>query len=285
MRIYGKILKTFPKERIIKVYTRKKMYYLYMSRKFFKDFGPYFYTKPYIFVNISPQSKKYGKYFAKEIISFNKVIESGKRKRKVFYDIDTIKRGVKRVICNNKYKLFLDLEFSLPAYHQTKTHIPEIVQYGMVLEDPDGNIIFEDGNLVMPINSYSLNARTYKFIHKTKEDFQYACSYLEFYQLLEKLIEEYDVKIIAWGRNDILTMEKSFEINKLKPLDIRNRYINLMQIVKNYYNYKTDLGLFNTYEEMSGLQIESQSHDALEDALLAREIYRMFRKIVEEEVN
>ena len=58
-------------------------------------------------------------------------------------------------------------------------------------------------------------------------------------------------------------MEKSFELNRLKPLDIRNRYINLMQVVKNYYNFKADLGLFNTYEEMSGIPTESQSHDAL----------------------
>ena len=81
--------------------------------------------------------------------------------------------------------------------------------------------------------------------------------HIEFYQLLESIIDKYDVKIIAWGRNDILTMEKSFELNRLKPLDIRNRYINLMQVVKNYYNFKADLGLFNTYEEMSGIPTES----------------------------
>lgn len=284
MKIYGKILKTYHKERIIKVFTRKKIYYLYMSRKFFKDFGPYFYTKPYIFVNIKDEKKQYGSFYAYEIISFDKVVESRKRERKVYYDIETIRKGVRRVISNNKYKLFLDLEFSLPSYFQTKAHVPEIVQYGMVLEDPQGNIILEDGNLVKPLKIYSLNLRTYKFLNKTKEDFESACSYIEFYQLLERIIDEYDVKIIAWGRNDILTMEKSFEINKLKPLDIRNRYINLMQVVKNYYNYKADLGLFSTYEEMSGIQPERQTHDALEDALLAREVYRIFRQIVESEV-
>lgn len=284
MKIYGKILKTYHKERIIKVLTRKKIYYLYMSRKFFKDFGPYFYMKPYIFVNIKEEKKQYGSFYAYEIISFNKVIESRKRERKVYYDIETIRKGVRRVISNNIYKLFLDLEFSLPSYFQTKAHVPEIVQYGMVLEDPEGNIILEDGNLVKPLKSYSLNLRTYKFLNKTKEDFESACSYIEFYQSLERIIVEYDVKIIAWGRNDILTMEKSFEINKLKPLDIRNRYINLMQVVKNYYNYKADLGLFSTYEEMSGIQPERQTHDALEDALLTREIYRIFRQIVESEV-
>ncbi|HHX70113.1 MAG TPA: hypothetical protein GX708_18945, partial [Gallicola sp.] len=253
--------------------------------KFFKDFGPYFYNKPYLFLNITLDKKKYGKFYCNEINSFDKVVESRTKERKIYYDIDTIRKGVRRLLDNNKYKLFLDLEFSLPSYYQTKRHIPEIVQYGMVLEDPDGNIVFEDGSLVNPLRKYALNLRTYKFLKKSKEDFDNACSYIEFYQLLEKIIEDYEeLKIIAWGRNDILTMEQSFKLNRLKPLDIRNRYMNLMQIVKNYYNEKADLGLFSTYEEMTGIEQLGQSHDALEDALMTREIYHIFKEIVHKEV-
>ncbi|MCK9471462.1 MAG: exonuclease domain-containing protein [Bacilli bacterium] len=284
MKIYGKLIKTYQKERVIKLLNKNKIYYLYMSRKFFKDFGPYFYNKPYLFVNISEDKKKYGEFFCNDIISFDKVVEGRIKERKVYYNIDTIRKGVRRLIDNDKYKLFLDLEFSLPSYYQTKVHIPEIVQYGIVLEDPEGNIILEDGRLVNPLRKYALNLRTYKFLKKSKEDFEDACSYIEFYQLLEKIIDDYDVKIIAWGRNDILTMEQSFKLNRLKPLDIRNRYMNLMQVVKNYYNSKADLGLFNTYEEMSGTDASDQSHDALEDALMTREIYRMFKQTVISEV-
>lgn len=284
MKVIGKIIKTYQKERVIKVLSSNKINYLYMSRKFFKDFGPYFYNKPYIFVNVTEEKKKYGDYYCNEITSFDKVVESRVRDRRVYYDIDTIRKGVRRLIDTNKYKLFLDLEFSLPSYYQSKRHIPEIVQYGIVLEDEEGNIIFEDGNLVMPSRKYVLNLRTFKFLKKSREDFEDAVSYIEFYQLIQRIIDEYDPKIIAWGRNDILTMEESFKINRLMPLDIRNRYINLMQVVKNYYNFKADLGLFNTYEEMSGLEKEGQSHDALEDALMAREIYRMFKENVQSEV-
>src|SRR5690554_4586186 len=284
MKIYGKLIKTYQKERVIKLLNKNKIYYLYMSRKFFKDFGPYFYNKLYLFVNISEDKKKYGEFFYNDIISFDKVVEGRIKERKVYYNIDTIRKGVRRLIDNDKYKLFLDLEFSLPSYYQTKVHIPEIVQYGIVLEDPEGNIILEDGRLVNPLRKYALNLRTYKFLKKSKEDFEDACSYIEFYQLLEKIIDDYDVKIIAWGRNDILTMEQSFKLNRLKPLDIRNRYMNLMQVVKNYYNSKADLGLFNTYEEMSGTDASDQSHDALEDALMTREIYRMFKQTVISEV-
>ena len=64
------------------------------------------------------------------------------------------------------------------------------------------------------------------------------------------------------GRNDILTMEQSFKLNRLKPLDIRNRY-EFNANCENYYNEKADLGLFSTYEEMTGIEQLGQSHDAL----------------------
>lgn len=284
MKIYGKILTTLPRERIIKILTGKQIYYLYMSRKVFKDFGPYFFNKPYVFVNVSEERKRYGDYYCYEIVSFNKIVQSGKREKKVFYNIDTIRKGVRRLLDKTKNKIFLDLEFSLPSYYQTMVHVPEIVQYGIIVEDEHSNIVFADDSLVKPYKKSSLNLRTLKFLNKTHEDFADACSYIEFYQLLERLIDKYNAKIIAWGRNDILTMEQSFKLNRLKPLDIRNRYINLMQVVKNYYNLKTDLGLFNTYEEMSGNTHEMQTHDAFEDAMLTREIYRMFQNIVKEEM-
>ena len=286
MKIYGKIISTNPKERIIKVLGQDNIIYLYMSRRMFKDFGPYFIRKPYIFVNVNPTRKHYGIYYCYEVENFNKIVQSTKRERIIYYNIATIRKGVKRLLENTKNKLFLDLEFSLPSYFQTMQHIPEIVQYGIVVEDENGNIVFEDGSLVKPYKKYAINIRTLKFLSKSREDFDYACSYIEFYQLLERCIEEYDAKIIAWGKNDILAMEQSFKLNRLKPLDIRNRYINLMQVIKNYYNQKTDLGLFNTYQDMSGIRNEApQIHDALEDALMAREIYRMFKNTVEKEFN
>lgn len=280
MKIYGKVLETFPKQRVVKVEGNKRIFYLYMSRKLFRDFGPYFVNEPYIFVNIKETRKKYGDFYCYEINHFNKIVESNKREKKVYYNIGTIRKGVKRLITRIKYKLFLDLEFSLPSYFKTMVHVPEIVQYGMVLEDEQGNIIFEDGSLVKPTKKYALNQRTLKFLSKTRADFEHACPYIEFYRLLEKFIKENDVKIIAWGRNDILTIEQSFKLNNLKPLDIKNRYINLMQVIKNYYNSKTDFGLFNTYQKLSGADFEVQQHDALEDALMTREIFRIFKDIV-----
>lgn len=283
MKIRGKLVNVFHKDRVIKVQGRDRMYFLYMSRKLFKEFGLYFYSKPIVYVEASDDKKRCGEYFCNEIIAFDKII-GFERKRKVFFDIDNIKSGIRDVIFSSENKLFLDLEFSLPSFYQSKKHIPEIIQYGLVLEDADGNLILEDSSLLMPLRKYALNSRTYNFLKKTKEDFEEATTYLDFYDLLKEIIAKYDPKIIAWGTNDILTLEQSFKLNKLLPLTIRNRYINLMQLLKTYYSHRVDLGLFNTYSQMSGFEKEGQSHDALEDALLTREIYRMFKvRIIEEE--
>lgn len=280
MKIYGRIIKAFPKERIIKVKGKGRIHYLYMSRKLFKDFGPYFFYKPYVFVNIAEEKKQYNKFFCNEVIFFNKIVQSTKKGKKVFYNLEIIRRGVRNLLLNTKNKMFFDLEYSLPSYYQTMQHVAEIIQYGIVIEDSDGNIIFEDAALVRPRKRYSLNKRTLKFIGRKYEDFAGAATYKEFYELIKWCIEKFDVKIIAWGRNDILALENSFAINDFNVLDVRNRYINLMQVIKNYYNYKTDLGLFSTYHELSGVEVEPQKHDALEDALLVREIYRIFKNTV-----
>ena len=41
------------------------------------------------------------------------------------------------------------------------------------------------------------------------------------------------------------------------------------------------MGLFNTYQEMTNKDMEKQSHDALEDAIVERDIFHMFK----EEIN
>lgn len=285
MRIYGKILKTIPEERIIKLEYNGRLFYLYMSRKLFKDFGPYFYREPYVFVETSEKAKKHGSYLVHDIEYFVKVVEPNKRERKIFYDISTIRKGVKKLLDKIGYKMFLDLEFSLPAYYQSMPHVSEIVQYGVVIEDKDGNIVFEDSNLVNPKKKYSLNNRTLKFLSRKREEFDNAIEYSEFYEILKGIISKYNPKIIAWGRSDMLALEQSFKVNNIKPLPIRRKYVNIMQVIKNYYNYKDEMGLFQTYQDMSGIELEPQQHDALEDAMLTREIYRMFKVKVNDDVN
>ncbi|MFA6827116.1 MAG: hypothetical protein WCR64_01550 [Bacilli bacterium] len=278
MEVRGKIIETFPSERIIKIGNRKRIYYVYLSRKFFRDFGPYFYEFPYLIIEVSENKKIHNGYSCFELTAFIKVTQFISRSRKVFFDIKKIQEGIKNIINKEYNLLFLDLEFSLPSYNPYKRTASEIIQYGLVLTDNFGNVITASNNLVKPNKFQSLNKKTLKFLNREIYDFEEAVDYIEFYQTLEKFINEYDVKIIAWGRNDIITMEKSFKINKLFPLDLKERYINIMQLMKTYYNLKNDLGLFDTYQMITNNDIDSQSHDAYEDAVVMMDVFFAFKK-------
>lgn len=278
MNVHGKVIKTFPKERVIKLLCSDKIMYLHLQRKSFKDFGPYFYDNPYIFVTLNDTRKLINGVLTREIESFQRIVQPTNRGREIYYDLETIKKGVKKLINRQHNKLFIDLEFTMPSYYQTMPHVSEIIQYGIVIEDKKGNIVFEDSSLVKPNKLYNLNGRTLKFLSRKRSDFDNAITYREFYDLLKQCIKDYNPKIYAWGRNDITTIEASFKINKVKAIDMKSRHVNLMQVIKNYYNYHDEMGLFQTYKDMACIELEEQQHDALEDAVVLRDVFNLFKE-------
>lgn len=283
MKIYGKVYSVNKKERIISIIINNRLEFFHMSNKIMRDFKAYLYKKPYVFLDVEDEKTLINRYKCYHINYFIKIIVPRRTRSNVYYDLSMIRRSIRSLMNRIGMKMFLDLEFSLPTSNQR--HIPEIVQYGMIIENADGDIIFEDSSLVKPMRRSSLNKRTLKFLSLEYKYFNKACSYIEFYQLLERCIRDYDVKIIAWGKNDIIALEKSFKINHLKPLDVQNRYMNLMQIMKNYYNYKQEQGLFSTYQELTNSKDVIQTHDAFEDALITREIFHLFKQKINEDEN
>lgn len=279
MKIYGKIHQILKRERIISIVINSRLEYFHMTNRFMKDFKAYLFKKPYVFMEVDDNYVIHNYHKCREINHFIKIVQPTRKGNEVYYDISVIQDGVKSLINKSHYRLFIDLEFSLMS--PLSRGVSEIVQYGFILEDENGNMIMEDSSLVKPLNKKALNIKTLLFLSRSLEDFDNACEYIEFYQLLSNIIDKYDPKIYAWGQNDILALENSFKVNHLKPLDIRNRYINLMHVIKNYYSYKQEKGLFSTYQEMTNTEETSQIHDALEDALIEREIFYMFK----EEIN
>ena len=65
-------------------------------------------------------------------------------------------------------------------------------------------------------------------------------------------------------------------MNKLNKIVDRKKFINLMQVIKNYYGIKTDIGLFNAYELFNSKAPLEQEHNALTDALVTSEVFHLF---------
>ncbi len=276
MRIYGKLIETISDERIIRVDEGGRLVYLYMTRKVFKDFSIYFKKKPYVFVDVKEDRRMNGEYCVYDVNYFEKIFETNIRGKITYYDINTIRVDTGKLLEKLDNRMFLDLEFSLPAYYQSIPHIAEIVQYGIVIENSLGEIIHKESALVKPKRRITLNNRTLKFLSREREEFDNAINYTDFYNSFKELIAKYNPKIIAWGKSDLSTLEASFKVNNVKNIQLKKRYINIMQLIKNYYNYKDEMGLFQTYEDMTGVVLEPQAHDALEDAMVTREIYHLF---------
>ena len=283
MIVYGRIQKISIKNRMIGLLSDDKLVYVHMTNKVLKEFKPYLVKKPIAFLEASDEKVVIENISCLNLDYFIKIMMPGDKSTKVYYDINDIKKEIKSLVNSLNYKMFLDLEFSWPVPY---SHMPaEIVQFGYVIEDKDGKVVEEKSSLVRPLRNTSLNKGTLDFLHHELSDFENACPYIEFYQLLEQKINEYDPKIIAWGRNDIITLEKSFKINHLHPLDVRNRYLNLMQLMKNYYNYKKEMGLFATFQELTDGEEKDQAHDAMEDAMIAKEIFDIFKNKINSEEN
>ncbi|MDD3191230.1 MAG: exonuclease domain-containing protein [Bacilli bacterium] len=274
--IFGKIHHINREYRLLSIIINKRLAYFHITHKMMKDFKSYFYQLPYVQFQPEKNYMIINGVRAREVACFHKIMIPSVYQYKTFYDINHIRKAVKQLLDKPTYKLFLDLEFTMPS--SIKPKASEIVQYGMILEDDKGQVILESSALVNPLYSKALNNKTLKFLSREAKDFNQAVSYIAFYQLLEQIIRDYDAKIVAWGRNDILALERSFKTNHLRPLDIRNRYMNLMQIIKNYYSFRQEKGLFPMYQELTNKEAKVQIHDALEDAKIAREIYYLFKE-------
>lgn len=281
MRVYGRIQKIDVKNRIVGILSEGKMVYIHMTNKVLKEFKPYLTKKPFVFLEVSEEKIIIDNISCLNLDYFIKIMIPSGKYTKVYYDINDIKNNIKSLVNSLNYKMFLDLEFSWPIPY---SHMPaEILQYGYVIIDKDDKIVEEGASLVRPLRNTSLNKGTLEFLHHEYNDFDNACPYIEFYQLLERIIKQYDPKIIAWGRNDVIALEQSFRINHLHPLDVRNRYINLMQVMKNYYSYKKEMGLFATYQELTKGEEQEQAHDAMEDAIIAKKIFDIFKENINNE--
>ena len=153
---------------------------------------------------------------------------------------------------------------------------PEIIQYGFYLEDPDGSLILTEHENVLPRSKTSITDRTLDFLNLTEKDFKHAKNYNYFYKKFLDILNTYQPIVYVWGRNDIYVIDLSCEMHRRPKLLEKKQVVNLMQVIKNYYSIKSDIGLFNAYGLFGKTAPIVQDHDALNDAVATSEIFHLF---------
>jgi len=282
--VYGPLHNVFEDIRVITIKDRQRTEYYYMPKGMFASFMAYFSLGIYIFMTVSNSTKRYKGVMVYQVENIEKIMYPNRQNPRVFYDISVIKSGIKTILNGPKYKLFIDFEMSMPPYRNYESFISEIIQFGMVLTDPFGEIIDEQSMFIKPVLFKSISDRTQKFLHISPKSIDNGMTYLNFYQLFVNIINKYHPMVFVWGQNDMIELRKSMKYNNLSDITRRVQFIDLLKLHKNYFGLKNDLGLFNAYRLYSQIELEKQTHDAHEDAVVTKTVFDGFKKVCNDEL-
>ncbi len=273
--IYGIIYKTTSSYIVLK--NNNKLNYYYLQRNLLKKFSKYF--KKGIFVSFEVlENKQVNKNYSYQTIKhFIEISDRKNNDKKVYYSIELFRSGIKNLIDNLDYTVFIDFEFNMFDFY-TKNFVGEIIEVGYCVCDSNLNIIEENHMYLNPTKMKKITKRTIKFLKYKPQQMENRLSYNYFYKEFVNLIKKYNPHFVVWGKSDIDSLKLSFGINKVKPIIFK--FIDLSAVHVNYYNLKNTPGLFKTAEEYNNIELPKQTHNALEDALMTKLVFSGFKETI-----
>lgn len=282
-KIYGTIDAIDIDHRTFTIYSKNKKIRLYMQRGMFTKLGKYIQPGHMIVVHVegSKTSRKEKRVLVKHVL---KIVNPRLRKHQTLYSQQLIEDETKTFINQLETKMFLDLEMSMHPYRVDKSFIQEIIQVGYIIVDDSDQVIERYQAYIKPTKHKTLTKRTLKFLDLTQAQVNQGIPFEQFYHHFKDVIKRYDPAIIVWGKNDHLALREAYKVNKLKTLARRTRFVNLLQLHKNVFMFKNDLGLMNAYKMYGYDVLKDQRHDAYEDALMTRRVFNGFKKVLNKEV-
>jgi len=278
--IFGMLHGVIESKRLIAIKSRKKIDFYYMSKSMFKQFMQYFQTGIFIFMVVKRVPRIYRGHLVKNVVAIEKVLSPNKNKPTYYYDISMIKSGIKSLINQNRNRLFIDFEMSMPPYNNYQNFVSEIIQIGYILTDEFGNKIEDFSSYIKPKLFPELSIRTKKFLHLEQSDVDSGNTYDFLHQKIMQIQNKYKPIVYVWGKNDHLELNKLNKIHRLSNFTKSMQFIDLLSLHKNYFGLKNDIGLFNAFNIYYKEEIlNNQKHDALEDALITKEIFYAFKDV------
>ena len=278
--INGMLHGVIESKRLVAIKSKKKIDFYYMSKSMFKQFMQYFQPGIFIFMTVKINSRLYRGYLVRNVVAIDKLLSPNKNKPTVYYDISMIKSGIKSLINQNRYRLFIDFEMSMPPYNNYQNFISEIIQVGYVLTDEYGNNVEEFSSYIKPKLFPELSIRTKKFLHIEQRFVDDGKPYEFLHKKIMDIQLKYNPIVYVWGKNDHLELNKLNRIHRLSNFTKSMQFIDLLSLHKTYYGLKNDIGLFNAYNVYSQNKVlNNQQHDALEDASVTKEIFYAFKDV------
>lgn len=275
MEIKGAIYSVDIKSKTIAIIKNHKLKFFYFQNNLMKRFKKYLYKGNFIKLVAEDTIEDRTNSNSHLVIYVSEIFIPTKYGVKYLYDKKILNKSLIEFFDTLDYKLFLDIEMTMPGFNPNPDFVPEIIQAGFFIVDKAGNIVEKYNYHVRPTKFHRINRRTRNFLHIDGAVVKNAISYYKFYNKFKQILLKYHPAILTFGKNDRLFLERSYVVNSLPSLRYMSRFINLSQLIKNYYELKVDPGLFSLYEEYTGIR-NLQTHDALEDALVTFDVYNFF---------
>ncbi|MBR6071795.1 MAG: hypothetical protein IKP77_03060 [Acholeplasmatales bacterium] len=267
--------------RIIGIKEGKRIIFFYFHNSQMNLFKRYLYQNNWIDLAYDEKFTKKGNYLAHPVLFVYKIEVLNKLNHIVYYNKLSINKASYDFMNSLGNKLFLDLEMTMPSYSfKGKGFRTEIIQAGLLLVDENGKTILKYDNYIKAKLSPIISKRALDFLKITADDYvNKAIDYNVFYNDFKDIIEKYHPAIIVYGKNDILVLNDSYDINEVTSLKNECRFINLCQLIKSYYELKNDPGLFKLYNIFYKNEDE-QVHDALSDSYATYKVFEAFKEDV-----
>ena len=279
-RIRGLIHMIELDQKVIGIKTYKKIEFFYFYNSQMNTFKRYLYQDNFIDIVYDDEKlQKKGRFLAHPISYINQISALGKNDIKIYYDKATVSKSLYSMLDSLDYLMFLDLEMTMPSYQYSgKGYVTEMIQAGFIICDQNFNEIYRYDKYIKPKINTNLSNRTIEFLKVNIDDFNNnAISYDEFYDEFNSILYKYHPAIVVYGRNDQLVLSNSYKINNKNSLESKCRFINLCQLLKNFYELKNDPGLFKVYNTYLSHE-DNQVHDALDDSYATKEVFRIFKE-------
>ena len=281
--IKGLIRNTDLDKRIFELKTKNKIYNLYLTRSVMNKVKLYLQENNYCELICNDDFLIKDNMILYEVIAFLKITGLTNNLVVSFYDINDLKKGIKDVINKESPKMFIDLEFTMPEYGSHGTFQSDIIEFGFIIEDNDGKVLEKETSLIKVANFDKVSNRTFAFINKDIYDFDDSKSPQEFYQIFKEALIKYNPTIMVWGTGDILMLDNFYKRYQLEPITSRSSFMNIMQIIKNYFGLKYDLGLFKALNYFDKSFNTEQIHDALVDAEVTSRVFHLVKEHINRE--
>lgn len=277
--VYGLLHGVDGKKRVIAIKETKKVSFYYMAKGMFQSFLQYFKEGIYVFLYVQETSRRYRGYTVTNVVNIEKVLSPNRQNPTVYYDVSIIKSGISSIVNSRKPKCFLDFEMSMPPYQNYQSFISEIIQFGYILTDAEGQVIDKHSFFIKPILFPEISERTKKFLHVEQEQINEGLEYREFYNRFSSILNSYKPMVFVWGQNDQIELRKMNHRYDLLDFTPKTQFIDLLKLHKTYFGLKNDIGLFNAYYLYYENDLDKQKHDALEDARVTRAVFDSFVKV------